>query len=56
MNFEKKLSEAYIDFKTTMDKKAAKMKIEKEVKPAKSLQCLPVIEDDFEDLLFQQGS
>lgn len=30
MNFEKKLSEAYIDFKATMDKKAAKMRTEPE--------------------------
>lgn len=53
MNFEKKLSEAYIDFKATMDKKAARGKTEKELKPLKSLHDLPVVENEFEDLLFQ---
>ena len=33
MNFWMKLSEAYLDFVASMDKKAAKQKSEKEVKP-----------------------
>ena len=53
MNFEKKLSEAYLDFIATVDKKAAKQKAERETKPHKSLQSLPIVENDFEDLLFQ---
>ena len=53
MNFEKKLSEAYLDFMASVDKKAAKLKVEREVRPHKSLQCLPLVENDFEDLLFQ---
>lgn len=53
MNFEKKLSEAYLDFMASVDKKAAKLKVEREVRPHKSLHCLPLVENDFEDLLFQ---
>ena len=54
MNFEKKLSEAYIDFKATMEKKAAKARAESKepVKPVKTVQNLAVVENDFEDLLF----
>jgi len=48
MNFEKKLSEAYIDFKLAMDKKAARQRTEKEPKP----RDLPIVENEFEDLLF----
>ena len=52
MNFEKKLSEAYLDFKASMDRKA-KQRAEKETKPSKPVHDLPVVEDEFEDLLFQ---
>jgi hypothetical protein len=54
MNFEKKLSEAYLDFAASVDKKA-KQKTEKELKPQKSLLIngLPIVENDFEDLLYQ---
>lgn len=48
MNFEKKLSEAYLDFKVAMDKKAARARTEKEPKPRE----LPIVENEFEDLLF----
>lgn len=52
MNFEKKLSEAYLDFKASMDRKA-KQRAEKDAKPTKPALDLPVVEDEFEDLLFQ---
>lgn len=52
MNFEKKLSEAYLDFKASMDRKA-KQRAEKDAKPTKPAHDLPVVEDEFEDLLFQ---
>jgi len=52
MNFEKKLSETYLDFKASMDRKA-KQRAEKDAKPTKPALDLPVVEDEFEDLLFQ---
>ena len=48
MNFEKKLSEAYLDFKVAMDKKAARTRTEKEPKPRE----LAIVENEFEDILF----
>ena len=54
MNFEKKLSEAYLDFVASVDKKAAKQKTEKELKPQKQEKTgIPIVENDFEDLLYQ---
>ena len=68
MNFEKKLSEAYIEFKEAMDKKNGKSKDDndkgdrddlKDVKEetgkkkkTKEIDHLPIVENNFEDLLF----
>ena len=67
MNFEKKLSEAYIEFKEAMDKKAEKAAgektvddkdkekdelVKKAIKKSKKEDELPIVENASEDLLF----